>query len=128
MKASILAILFPLAAWCETTNDLGNAVLIDDAGNTRPQNSISTPAQVQAIEQTATNAAAVVGSFQSSVDALASKVELYSTNYVVTSTVYVQSVGAVAYDPSNQTVNVHSFTVSDTNITIVATLFQSTRP
>jgi hypothetical protein len=49
---------------------------------------------------------------------------LYRTNYVVTSTVYVQSIGGVPYDASNQTVCVHSINIVDTNIVFIGTVKQ----
>ena len=55
----------------------------------------------------------------------ADAVTLYSTNYVVTSTVYVQSIGGVPYDPSNQTINVQSVSLTPTEVQIVATVRQT---
>lgn len=127
-----LAILIlPFALMAATTNEVGKAVLINDAGDTRPAQSIATPGQVttatdaaaatlaeaQALQVTSTNALAIAQG------ALA-RTALYSSNYVVTSTVYVQSIGGVPYDPSNQTIRVYSVSIVSTNVIIVGTLAQ----
>ena len=128
--AGIVALMHATASGA-TTNLIGRKVLIDDAGNTRPAYSIATTAQVntatstaaatlseaQAVEAQATNALTVAS------NALA-RTTLYSSNYVVTSTVYIQSIGGVPYDASNQTVSVYSIAVSGTNLTIVGTMTQ----
>lgn len=113
-----------------TTNNLGLIVQIDDAGNTLPTNSIATPAQVgSATAAAATTLDAATATYDAATNAQAiaqaatDRVVLYSTNYVVTSTVYVQSIGGIPYDPSNQTINVTSIAVPS-NIVIVATLKQ----
>ncbi len=127
----IALFLLPFGLLAETTNLLGRVVLIDDNGDTRPAQSIATPAQVI----TATNAAATTLTEAQALAALATNAQatataaygrtsLYSTNYVVTSTVYVQSIGGVPYDPSNQTIRVYSVNVVSTNVVIVGTLAQ----
>jgi hypothetical protein len=63
-------------------------------------------------------------SAQSTANTALGRTALYSTNYVVTSTVYVQSIGGVPYDPSNQTIRVHSVQVVSTNVEIIATVKQ----
>jgi hypothetical protein len=127
----IALLLLPLSLLAETTNLLGRVVLIDDNGSTRPAQSIATPGQVatatdtaesvrtevQAIAEPATNALTIA-------TAAYGRTSLYSTNFVVTSTVYVQSIGGVPYDPSNQTIRVHSLAVVGTNVTIVGTMAQ----
>jgi hypothetical protein len=99
--------------------------IADDGVTTVPANSIATPAQ-------ATNATVAAQEAYNTATGLAARAEMcveklaaYGTNYVVTSTVYVQSIGGVPYDPSNQTINVQSFTASSTNISIVATVKQT---
>jgi hypothetical protein len=123
--------LLPLSLIGATTNEIGKVVLINDAGDTRPAQSIATPGQVT----TATSAAAATlteaqatAALATNAQALASaaygRTSLYSTNYVVTSTVYVQSIGGVPYDPSNQTIRVYSINIVSTNVVIVGTLAQ----
>ena len=121
---TITAIVLLLASvgMAVTTNYV---VQINEAGTqTIPPNTIATPGQVESVaataselHTTATNAAAMAA-------ACAESTVLYSTNYVVTSTVYVQSIGGVPYDPSNQTIRVQSISTTSTNISIVATVKQ----
>lgn len=131
MIKNIAFLLFPIALFGATTNELGKVVLINDAGATHPAQSIATPGQVA----TATGAAAATLTEAQALAALATNAQAlataaygrtaqYSTNYVVTSTVYVQSIGGVPYDPSNQTIRVHSINVVSTNVVIVGTLAQ----
>lgn len=95
-----------------------------DGTQTVPPNSIATPAQVSSAE---TEADAVRQSAESAAAAAAgnvARVRLYSTNYVVTSTVFVQSIGGTPYDPSNQTVRVYRLSVNPTTIEIIGTVKQ----
>lgn len=128
--AGIVAMMH-MTAKGATTNSVGNVVLIDDAGNTRPAQSIATPVQVQSATTTAETTLTEAQSLQSAASAAQAtanaafgRTALYSTNYTVTSTVYVQSIGGVPYDPSNQTIRVYSVQVVDTNVEIVATVKQ----
>jgi hypothetical protein len=106
-------------------------VLINDAGDTRPPQSIATPGQVStattAAEATLTEAQALqatASAAQATANAALGRTALYSTNYTVTSTVYVQSIGGVPYDPSNQTIRIYSVQVVSTNVEIIATVKQ----
>lgn len=131
MIKKLAFLLLPVALMGATTNELGKVVLINDAGETYPVNSIATPALVnsanaaasttleatEAVAGPATNAQAIA---QAAYD----RTTLYSTNYVVTSTVYVQSIGGVPYDPSNQTIRVHSVSIVSTNVVIIGTVKQ----
>lgn len=128
--AGIVALMH-MTAKAATTNQMGKVVLINDAGETRPAQSIATPGQVTTAtdaaiatltEAQALQAAAV--SAQSTANTALGRTALYSTNYTVTSTVYVQSIGGVPYDPSNQTIRVHSVQIVSTNVEIVATVKQ----
>jgi len=123
MKKSITAIIMLAgAALCATTNYV---VQINEAGTqTIPPNTIATPAQVDAVEAGAQSAYAAATNALETAQACADAVTLYSTNYVVTSTVYVQSIGGVPYDPSNQTINVQSVSLTPTEVRIVATVRQ----
>jgi hypothetical protein len=96
----------------------------EDGAQTIPPNAVATPAQVLSVEAAAVAAQTVADTALQRAGDCEEKVGLFSSNYVVTSTVYVQSVGAIMYDPSNQTVKVHSFTVSDTNVVILGTFAQ----
>jgi hypothetical protein len=132
MIKTIALYLFPLFLLGSTTNEIGKVVLVNDAGATRPANSIATPAQVSSATDAATAAAAQAASLQATASAAQAtataaygRTALYSTNYVVTSTVYVQSIGGVPYDPSNQTINVYSVAIESTNVIIKATVKQT---
>ena len=128
--AGIVALMH-ITAKGATTNAVGTVVLIDAAGNTRPAQSIATPGQVESAtttaEATLTEAQALqatASAAQATANTALGRTALYSTNYVVTSTVYVQSIGGVPYDPSNQTIRVHSVQIVSTNVEIVATVKQ----
>jgi len=124
-------ILLPFALIAATTNELGKVVLVNDAGDTRPAQSIATPGQVSTATSTAeatrTEAQALYAAAtnaQAAANAALARTAQYSTNYVVTSTVYVQSIGGVPYDASNQTVRIYSVAIMDTNVVIIATVRQ----
>jgi len=121
LRASALIILLALSALA------GREVvqIADDGLTTVPANSIATPAQVTNATATAQDAYNTATGLSSRAEICVDKLHAYGTNYVVTSTVYVQSIGGVPYDPSNQTINVQSFTASSTNISIVATVKQT---
>ncbi len=104
---------------------IGNAVLIAQDGSTIPPNTVATPAQVEALSNETVSAHAAATNIEDRAASCVDKVRLYSTNYVVTSTVYVQSIGGVPYDPSNQTIRVHSLTADAENVTILATVAQT---
>lgn len=131
MKKFLAIILLPFAVFGATTNDLGNLVLINDSGDTQPAQSIATPGQVSSATATAESTLAEAQALQglaaealATANAALSRTDRYSTNYVVTSTVYVQSIGGVPYDPSNQTIRVWSFSAGSTNVIIVGTVRQ----
>jgi hypothetical protein len=124
--------LLPLSLIGATTNELGKVVLVNDAGETRPAQSIATPAQVTSATVAASDAAAqavsvstLASNAQVTAQEAYNRTALYSTNYVVTSTVYVQSIGGVPYDPSNQTIRVYSVAVVSTNVVIIGTVKQN---
>lgn len=96
----------------------------DDGTETIPAQSIATPAQIADISDTAAAAKTVGELALERAEECAEKVALYSTNFLVSSTVYVQSIGAVAYDPSNQTINVQSFLVDGDTVQIIGTVKQ----
>lgn len=132
MRRFMALALIPLAAWGAITNELGHVVLINDAGQTRPANSIATPAQVTDITESSgevKNTAEALLETATAADTTANGARasayLYSSNYVVTSTVYVQSIGGVPYDSSNQTINVYAPVLTATNVSIVATVKQT---
>jgi hypothetical protein len=108
-----------------TTNEIGKVVLINDAGQTRPAQSIATPSQVTSAADTALEAKSVATSLLSiaqstkdQADAQEERLQLYSTNFTITSACFVEGVGAVNFDPSNQTMRVYYFTVNTTNVII----------
>jgi hypothetical protein len=130
MKPFLIFLLSPLMLLGATTNRF-HGVLINDAGDTRPAQSIATPGQVntatdtaeavrtetQALQATATSA-------QATAEAAFGRTYMYSLHYVVTSTVYVQSIGGVPYDSSNQTIRVYSVNIVSTNVVIIGTVKQ----
>jgi len=99
--------------------------IADDGVTTIPPNSIATPGQVSNVTVTAEDAYNTATNFSSRAEACVEKLRAYSTNSIVTSTVYVQSIGGVPYDPSNQTITVHNFLAGDTEVSIVATVKQT---
>lgn len=123
MKTHTLLALALLAACCARADRLiGSAVLIAQDGTTIPSNTVATPSQVDALGADAEAARDTSTNVQAHVEACADKVRLYSTNYVVTSTVYVQSIGGVPYDASNQVVRIIAVQPSATNVEITATV------
>lgn len=131
MKKFLAILLFPFALLGVTTNEVGKVVLINDAGETRPARSIATPAQVNTATSTAEATLAEAQALQASAtaaqeaanEALA-RTTLYKTNFVVTSTVYVQSIGGVPYDSSNQTIRIHSLDIVGSDVVIIGTVKQ----
>lgn len=99
--------------------------IADDGVTTVPANSIATPAQVTNATVSAQDAYNTATGLSSRAEICVEKLHAYGTNYVVTSTVYVQSIGGVPYDPSNQTIRVQSFTASQTELSMVATVKQT---
>jgi len=120
-----LLLITLLASSVQAATITNRMVLINDAGATHPAQSIATPAQVSSAESTASAAAASASSLLSiaqetkaQADAQELRLQLYSTNYTITSACFVEGVGAVNFDPSNQTMRVYYFAVSTTNIII----------
>jgi len=110
-------------AHCATTNEVGKVVLINDAGETRPANSIATPEQVSSVQESAlsaydiaTNAHALAASAKAQADTCHYETRLYSSNYMWQCRAYCEGVGAVNFDPSNQTMQVYYFMVYETNM------------
>ena len=125
MKFSFLIIAAFCACAAHADRLIGNAVLIAQDGTTIPPNTIATPAQVEALSNETETVHAAATNIEDRAAACVDKVRLYSTNYVVTSTVYVQSIGGVPYDPSNQTIRVHSLTADSESVTVLATVAQT---
>jgi hypothetical protein len=96
-----------------------------DGSQTIPPNTIATPAQVEALSNETETVHAAATNIETRAAECVDKVRLYGSNYVVTSTVYVQSIGGVPYDPSNQTIRVHSLTADSESVTILATVRQT---
>lgn len=99
-------------------------VQIDEYGNTIPEHSVATPQQVTILGQKASAASVRAIELAEKAAHCEQVLEALATNLVVTSTVYVQSIGGVRYDESNQTIHIESIAVSPTNVTIVATVAQ----
>ena len=122
----ILFSLLSLPLLASTTNEVGKVILIDGAGNTRPANSIATPALVSSAASAADAAKASSEELKTTAQAASVTAQTalntalaMGTNFVVTSTVYVQSIGGVPYDPSNQKITIHSVAVVGTNVVVV---------
>lgn len=131
LAGSIIVMMMLGTARAASTNTVGHVVLINDVGDTKPAQSIATPGQVSTATDAASAALAEAQALQSvavaaqaTANTALGRTALYSTNYVVTSTVYVQSIGGVPYDASNQTIRVWSLDIVGTNLTIVGTLAQ----
>jgi hypothetical protein len=123
MRKYLALLLFPFALLAASTNEIGKVVLINDAGETRPAQSIATPGQVSALEvsalsayDVATNAQAIAEAARLQSETCRATVQLYSTNYMWQSRAYCEGVGAINFDPSNQVMYVYYFWVGETNI------------
>ena len=109
--------LLPFNAMAEDVQDNNiHVVQIDDAGNTRPPNSVATPQQVQTLAQDAAVARVTAATALTVATRTAESIAKYSTNYVVSSTVYVRSIGAIPYDSSNQHIVITSIDVDNTPV------------
>lgn len=96
-----------------------------DGSQTVPPNTFVTPAQITNQQENAGTVYSVATGLAARAEVCVEKQRKYGTNFVVTSTVYVQSIGGVPYDPSNQTVIVRSVTVGATNVSVLATVRQT---
>lgn len=96
-----------------------------DGSQTIPPYTVATPAQVTALSNETETVHAAATNIEDRAAACVDKLRLYGSNYVVTSTVYVQSIGGVPYDPSNQTIRVHSLTADSESVTVLATVKQT---
>lgn len=125
MRAFILTLfLLPLALFSQPLREV---VQIDEHGNTIPKNSIATPAQITTLTGKAESSYTIATNVRARVEQCEAKVKNLSTNLVVTSTVYVQSVGGIRYDPSLQTLVIRAmdFVNNGADIEIVATVAQT---
>ena len=126
MRSIVLFVISALAASAETIVDRNYAVQVSaDGTETIPPNTIALPTRVAALSAETEDNLTVATNLQAQAAACVSKVRQYSSNYVVTSTVYVQSIGGTPYDPSNQTIRVQAITKTPTNILITATVRQT---
>jgi len=126
MKRKLTTFLCGLVcAVCANAAVTNWVVQVDDAGNTIPPNTIATPQQVEALDGKAADVHTASANLTERTASCADRVRLYGSNYVVTSTVYVQSIGGVPYDPSNQTIRVHSLTADAESVTIIGTVKQT---
>lgn len=123
MRAFILTVMLALLSLADTTNFV--VQINADGTQTVPPNTIATPAQVEDLGDEAVTVNAAATNIETRAAACADKVRLYGSNYVVTSTVYVQSIGGVPYDPSNQTIRVHSVSVTPTEVSVIASVAQT---
>jgi hypothetical protein len=121
-----IAVIVMLAAGAFAAATTNYVVQISTDGTTTiPPNTIATPEQVTVAASAASNAKSTADEALAAALECSGSVGLYSTNYVVTSTVYVQSIGGVPYDASNQVINVQSISVTPEDISIVATVRQT---
>lgn len=125
MKQTLFTLALLAAFAARADRLIGNAVLIAQDGTTIPSNTVATPAQVAALSNETETVHAAATNIEDRAAACVDKVRLYGSNYVVTSTVYVQSIGGVPYDPNNQTIRVHSLTADAESVTILATVRQT---
>lgn len=125
MMQRTLFTLALLAAFAARADRLvGTAVLVSPDGSVSPTGTVATTSEVADIAADTDAVRTVSTNIQQRAESCADKVRLYSTNYVVTSTVYVQSIGGVPYDPSNQVVRLHALAVTDTNVQVTVTVKQ----
>ena len=118
-----LLLLCACGAWAAQTNIIVQVTA--DGSQTVPPNTFVTGTQITNQQENADAVYAVATGLASRAEVCVEKLRTYGTNFVVTSTVYVQSIGGVPYDPSNQTVTVRSVTVGATNVSVLATVRQT---
>lgn len=123
MRLCFLTVMLAAMARAATTNYV--VQISADGSQTVPPNTIATPAQVDDLGGEAVTAHAAATNLEARAAGCADKVRLYGSNYVVTSTVYVQSIGGVPYDPSNQTIRVHSVSVTTSEVSVIASVAQT---
>lgn len=124
MKHTLLILAILSAVMARGDRLVGTAVMVSPDGAVSPTGTVATASEVADIKAD-TDAVRDVGTnLQSRAEACADKLRLYSTNYVVTSTVYVQSIGGVPYDPSNQVVRLYQPVVTATNVQVMVTVRQ----
>lgn len=123
--ALIVLCLSALSACAQTVVRTPYVVQVAEDGSTIPPNTIATPQQVETIAASADTTYAAATNLDARAAACAEKVVRYGSNYVVTSTVYVQSIGGVPFDPSNQTVTVRGIALDASNIIVTATVRQT---
>jgi len=124
MKSVLVVFLLLVSDVLATTNYV--VQVSQDGTQTIPANTLATPTQVTNATVAAASAGATAQALWQRSTLLAERMQAYATNAVVTSTVYVQSIGGVPYDPSNQTITVRSLSiVNGTNVAIVATVRQA---
>lgn len=123
-KTLIIALLAACAACAETVVSRNYIVQVAEDGSTIPPQTVATPEQVAALASEAADVYYGATNILARATECADAVRLFSTNYLVTSTVYVQSIGGVPYDPSNQTITVHGFTATTEDVQVVATVRQ----
>lgn len=103
-------------------------VLVDvNTGATYPSNSVATPQQIASISESAgevassaTNIQSATSSLLSTAQNLSARMSLYSTNYVVKSVCWVEGVGSVNFDASNQILRITGFTTTATSLVVYA--------
>ena len=124
---TLLALALLAACFARADRLIGSAVMQAADGSTIPSNSVATPAQVEALsnDTAAASASALTLEQQASeladeAEALAGRVQLFSSNYVVKSVCWVEGVGAVNFDPSNQVLRITGFSVGTTTLVINA--------
>ena len=126
MRHIALILSIALHASAETVVSRNPVVqVLADGSQTIPPNTIALPSQVDALSAKAADNRDATTNLQAQAAACVGKLRQYSTNYVVTSTVYVQSIGGTPYDPSNQTIRVQSIAKTPTNVLITATVRQT---
>lgn len=126
MKRQLTAFICGLVcAVCANAAVTNWVVQVDDAGNTLPPNTIATPRQVDTLDGKAGDVHTASTNLTERTASCVERVRTYSTNYVVTSTVYVQSIGGVAYNPSNQTIIIRNIRQEGETIKIQATVKQT---
>lgn len=99
-------------------------VQVDDQGNTIPPNTMATPQQISKVTDRAMELEQVYDGLHTRMVQCTTALTLLSTNRIVTSTVYVQSIGGIPHDPSKQTIKITSMEVTDDNIEIIAEVEQ----
>lgn len=120
------AIAIALIATLCHTQTVTNYVLQvnDDGSQTIPPNTIATPKQIEDIGERASSVAMQTTLLLQLATSCDERINAFGTNYIVTSTCYVRSVGGISYNPDLQAIRLTDITKVGDNLEIVGLVCQ----